>query len=210
LKIAVVGHVISEIGLTRSLAAGQISLEHAGGLVELPVGARMAERLGEWLGDSTPPRPEWNQGARQIARAGAWVGTIISSRDGLCGAPTYRSRHVIAALLRENVRLLAGADAGIGPVRARTGLHCELRTLVAAGLTPYQALITATANPGAFASAHLSSTSTFGTVTVGARADLVLLSKDPRADIRAVEKPVTVIVRGRVGSQVGPTVAHFR
>jgi imidazolonepropionase-like amidohydrolase len=36
----------------------------------------------------------------------------------------------------------------------------------------------------------------FGTVTVGARADLVLLASDPRADIGALVRPVGVVLRG--------------
>jgi imidazolonepropionase-like amidohydrolase len=93
--------------------------------------------------------------------------------------------------------MLAGSDAGIGPVQPGSALHCELQTLVAAGLTPYEALATATINAGAFAKAHLQrARMPFGTVTIGARADLVLLASDPRADIGAVTRPVAIVLRG--------------
>jgi len=36
----------------------------------------------------------------------------------------------------------------------------------------------------------------FGTVTVGSRADLVLLATDPRADIGSRARPVGVVLRG--------------
>jgi imidazolonepropionase-like amidohydrolase len=186
-RIPVVGHVISAAGLERSLAGGQISFEHAYNLHER---SRLASILGE-----DPARED--RDGRAIARAGAWVGTIASSRDGDCAPQPERLRAIIASLRRANVRLLAGTDAGIGPVQAGASLHCELRTLVAAGLTPYEAMTTATVNAGAFARSHLArSQIPFGTVEVGSRADLVLLATDPRADIEALARPVGVVLRG--------------
>lgn len=188
-RIPVVGHVISDVGLERSLAAGQVSFEHAYNLHE-------RSRLADALGNDDRERTE--RDARAVARAGAWVGTIASSRDGECAPIGERQREIIASLRRAGVRMLAGSDAGIGPVRAGPSLHCELATLVAAGLTPYEALLTATANAGAFAKAHLRRSEVpFGTVAVGSRADLVLLAADPRADIAAVTRPVGVVLRGR-------------
>lgn len=177
-RMPVVGHVASEVGSARSLAAGQVSFEHA----EIHMFDGGEARLDE--------------GARAIARARAWVGTIISDRDGRCTPPTPLQRRIIAALRRAGVKLLAGTDASLPPIRPGSGLHCELATLVAAGLTPYEALVTATRNAGEFARMHLKEAVPFGTVTVGARADLVLLSADPRADIGAVARPLGTVLRG--------------
>jgi imidazolonepropionase-like amidohydrolase len=191
-KMPVVGHVLPGIGLDRSLSTGQVSLEHVDGL-------RAQSRIVSLFGDG---QKGFDQDARAIARAGAWVGTIASSRTGSCAPPTEIVRRNIASLRRAKVKMLAGSDAGIGPVRSGSGLHCELATLVAAGLTPYEALATATVNAGAFARAHLKRAQIpFGTVTIGARADLVLLSVDPRADIEAIARPVGVVVRGVVLSR---------
>jgi imidazolonepropionase-like amidohydrolase len=186
-NLPVVGHVVPGIGLSQSLAAGQVSLEHADGLARP---SRFAFLFGE-------DPSGFDEDARAIARAGAWVGTIASSRTGGCEPPTATIRRNIGALRRANVKLLAGSDAGIGPVRAGPSLHCELATLVAAGLTPFEALASATVNAGAFARAHLKRLQVpFGTVTAGARADLVLLSADPRADIGAVARQIGVMLRG--------------
>ncbi len=177
-QIPVVGHVLSKVGLARSLAAGQVSLEHANGLF-----GEDERRLDEH--------------AHVIARSGAWVGTIVSSRTGGCEPPSGKIRRSVASLRRANVKFLAGSDAGIGPVPAGSGLHCELASLVAAGLTPYESLASATANAGAFAREHLTREKIpFGTVTVGARADLLLLRADPRADIGALANSVGVVLRG--------------
>jgi imidazolonepropionase-like amidohydrolase len=186
-RMPVVGHVISAVGLERSLAAGQVSIEHAYNL-------HQRSRLSSLLGDDAA---ETERDARAVARAGAWVGTIVSSRDGDCATPPREQLDIIVSLRRAGVKLLAGTDAGIGPVRAGASLHCELATLVSAGLTPYEALAAATANAGAFARSHLGrATVPFGTVTVGSRADLVLLRTDPRADIGAVARPIGVVLRG--------------
>jgi len=60
-------------------------------------------------------------------------------------------------------------------------------------LTPYQALATATRNVAVF----LGTLDSTGTVTVGKRADLVLLDGNPLADIQAVAAPAGVVIGGR-------------
>jgi imidazolonepropionase-like amidohydrolase len=185
--LPVVGHVVPEVGLERSLAAGQVTFEHAYNL-------RERSRLTNLFGNDSL---NIDADARAVARAGAWVGTIASSRNGDCAPRTPEMQRHIAALRRARVRLLAGSDAGIGPVKAGTGLLCELATLVASGLTPHEALASATVNAGAFAKAHLRRAEVpFGTVTSGARADLVLLRSDPRRDIGALSRPEGVVLRG--------------
>jgi len=185
--LPVVGHVIPGIGLESAVSLGQASVEHVDGL-------RNRSRISSLFGGDTKG---FDEDARVIARSRAWVGTIASSRMGDCAPPTAVVRRSIAALKSAKVELLAGSDAGIGPVQPGSGVHCELQTLVAAGLTPYEALATATVNAGAFAKAHLKRAQVpFGTVTTGARADLVLLGADPRADIRALRRPIGVVLRG--------------
>lgn len=175
-RLPVVGHVIEEVGLSRSLAAGQVTLEHAG--------------LVGWNGDA-------DADARAIAKAGAWVGTIASDRSGQCGPIDQTYRRSLSALKRAGARLLAGSDASLDPLDAGTALTCELKTMVSAGLTPYEALAAATVNASAFVRAQLPTTDwRFGTVTPGARADLVLLSADPRLDLAALDRPVGTVLRG--------------
>src|SRR5262249_694544 len=69
----------------------------------------------------------------------------------------------------------------------------ELRLLVEAGLTPFEALQAATRNPARFWNAQ----SEFGTVAAGARADLILLAANPLEDVANVRKRAGVMVRGR-------------
>jgi imidazolonepropionase-like amidohydrolase len=177
-NVPVVGHVLPEVGIGRTLRAGQASLEHA----DLSLFDGDRNRLDEW--------------AAAIARSGAYVGTISLRGGRRCEPPSDEQRNIIAALRRANVRLLAGTDASLEPVRPGTSLYCELETLVRAGLTPYEALVTATRNASEFARAHLKERVPFGVVAVGARADLVVLAADPRRDIRAVARPIGTVLRG--------------
>jgi imidazolonepropionase-like amidohydrolase len=72
-------------------------------------------------------------------------------------------------------------------------LHDELKLLVAAGLTPYEALRTATANPAEF----IGRSGEFGTVAAGTRADLLLLDANPLSDVANAARRAGVMVRGR-------------
>ena len=90
------------------------------------------------------------------------------------------------------VRLLAGTDTPIPSVVPGFSLHDELRLLVGAGLTPYQALRAATANAGEFLGGD-----TFGLIAVGARADVLLLDANPLDAIANTSRIAGVMARGR-------------
>jgi imidazolonepropionase-like amidohydrolase len=91
------------------------------------------------------------------------------------------------------VRLLAGTDAMNPSVVPGFSLHDELRELVASGLSAYEALRTATANPAEF----LRAGAEFGTIAEGKRADLILLDGNPLSDVNIASRRLGVMVRGR-------------
>jgi imidazolonepropionase-like amidohydrolase len=97
---------------------------------------------------------------------------------------------VIPDLLATGSRFLAGCD-GMVPGFC---LHDELEYFTRAGFTPLQALQTATIHPARF----LGREATQGAIAAGMRADLVLLSANPLADIRNVGRIESVVVRGRL------------
>jgi imidazolonepropionase-like amidohydrolase len=102
-------------------------------------------------------------------------------------------RKLLKALSDAGVPLMAGTDATeVGPT-AGFGLPHELQEFVNDGLTPYQALQTATTNPARY----FRQSPEFGTIEVGKRADLLLLSGNPLLDISNTLKPSGVVVRGR-------------
>ncbi len=89
------------------------------------------------------------------------------------------------------VRLVAGTDAGIFTNIPGSSMTRELELLVEAGLTPYEALETATVNSGAALGFGQT-----GRIAPGYRANLILVSGDPLADVGRVENPDAVILRG--------------
>lgn len=92
------------------------------------------------------------------------------------------------------VRFLAGTDSGGVPyLYYGFSLHDELALLVASGFSPMQALQAATRNPAEFLGLRDA-----GTIQPGKRADLVLLTADPLADIHNTEKIDSVIVAGKL------------
>ncbi len=99
----------------------------------------------------------------------------------------------VGRMSRDGVLLLAGTDLA-GPRIPGFSLHDELAMLVQAGLTPLQALQTATLNPAVV----LHRTNDFGAVEPGKVADLVLLDANPLEDIRNTEDIRAVVLRGRL------------
>ncbi len=107
-------------------------------------------------------------------------------------------RALIVALHDAGAGLLLGSDSPQIFNVPGFSLHRELALLVAAGLTPFEALRTGTVNPAVYFGA----TTTFGTVETGLAADLVLLDDNPLADIANTRRIHGVMRQGRWFSRV--------
>ena len=90
--------------------------------------------------------------------------------------------------------IVAGTDSPIVPYGL--GLHVELESYVHAGLTPFQALQTATVN----AAQALGIGAEVGTIEPGKLADLTFLGGDPLRDIRNTRDVKRVMRGGRLFS----------
>jgi hypothetical protein len=97
---------------------------------------------------------------------------------------------IVGAMNRAGVKLLAGTDNSL----YGSSLHDELAELVKAGLTPMQALQTATRNAAEF----LGTLNSMGTVEKGKLADLVLLDANPLDSIDNTRRISAVVVNGRL------------
>ena len=107
-------------------------------------------------------------------------------------------QRVIPMLARAGVPILAGTDApGTRRVPGQSLVE-ELAALVDAGLTPLEALRSATLNPVRF----LGLADSLGSVAPGKVADLVLLEGNPLADIMALRRVHAVIAGGRYYSHL--------
>jgi imidazolonepropionase-like amidohydrolase len=102
-------------------------------------------------------------------------------------------RRFLKALHGAGVPILLGSDAPQLWNVPGFSAHRELQALVAAGLTPFQALETGTVNVARF----LNEAGRSGVIRVGARADLVLLDANPLHDIANTMRISGVVVNGR-------------
>jgi imidazolonepropionase-like amidohydrolase len=101
---------------------------------------------------------------------------------------------VIGAMHRAGVNILVGTDTPNPYVFPGFSLHDELAMMVRAGLKPIEALQAATRNPARY----LGLLDSTGTIERGKLADLVLLDRDPLADINNTRKIRAVVVGGRL------------
>jgi imidazolonepropionase-like amidohydrolase len=90
-------------------------------------------------------------------------------------------------------KLMTGTDSLFPGLVGGFALHRELRELVEAGLTPFEALQASTTRPFEY----LGEIDKAGTIEVGKYSDLVLVNEDPLKDISGASKVAGVLVRGR-------------
>ncbi len=109
-----------------------------------------------------------------------------------------RLPQLVREMQQAGVGILAGSDAGANEYSVPGfSLHDELAEFVDAGLTPMEALQTATLNPARY----FGMTDAFGTVELGKTADLILLEANPLDNIRNTQKIAGVILNGRLISK---------
>lgn len=221
--LRVAGHEPNTVGLLQSVRMGMGSLEHTpvmtilngtsaeewqeiyAAMVEHDVhltptfvanlGRRLtADQLEESL-QETRKDARWASLPKALKRG--WEESVTerrmenSSLDWVSVLDT--SRRISAEMHAAGVPMLAGTDLGVTRVYPGTALHEELGYLVAfAGLTPLEALQAATQNPARW----LGWERILGSISLGKRADMVLLDADPLLDISHVGRIHTVIARG--------------
>ncbi len=118
-----------------------------------------------------------------------WSGVDVSHYEG----PHATFFLTATGMLHEaGVPLIVGTDAGGFGIIPGASLTRELELLVRAGLSPYEALASATR-----VSAESLGFDRSGVIAVGFRANLVLLDGDPLNDISVAEFPSAVILRGQ-------------
>ena len=125
-----------------------------------------------------------------------WVAAkeaLLAERDfnPQVAALAIELRHrLILELDKEGAGLLLGSDSPQVFSVPGFSLHQELDALVAAGLTPYEALRTGTVAVSEFFDSNA------GTVAVGRDADLVLLNANPLENVRHAHRIHGVMLRG--------------
>ncbi len=100
--------------------------------------------------------------------------------------------HVLRALHENGVGILFGTDAPQVFSVPGFSLHRELERMVNAGMSPFAILDSGTRSVGEY----FANEDQFGTITVGSRADLLLVEEDPLDDIANLRHLSGVMVRG--------------
>lgn len=123
----------------------------------------------------------------------AWVRAPFDAPAQLpAGVASTQTLETVAAYHRAGARILAGTDSPIVPYGI--SLHLELELYVRAGLSPFEALQTATIN----IARALHVERDLGTVEAGKLADLTIVEGNPLDDIRATRHVRMVVVGGVV------------
>ena len=100
---------------------------------------------------------------------------------------------IIKEMHEHGVKLLAGTDVGANPLCwPGIAVHNELKMMVQAGLTPGQALQTATINPAVY----LKMENDLGTIEEGKIANMVIMPNNPLESINALDQISMVINQG--------------
>ena len=104
------------------------------------------------------------------------------------------SMKIVSLFNKYGVKIIAGTDTPIGFLTPGYSLHKELELLVEAGLTPLQALQSATVTPAEFFNLE----SKMGTIEPGKYADLVILNRNPLDSIKNTQNIHMVIAKGEI------------
>jgi len=104
------------------------------------------------------------------------------------------SMKIVGLFNKSGVKIIAGTDTPIGFLTPGYSLHKELELLVEAGLTPLQALRSATITPAEFFNLE----SKMGTIEPGKYADLVILDSNPLDSIKNTQNIHMVIAKGKI------------
>ena len=220
-KIRFGGHVPAEVGLLHAIEMGQETFDHIDGYVEYlegekgPVDAkkladvvRFSRERNVWI---IPTSALWEvllgtidlktlQSYPELkyvpqSTVDTWVKMY---NERLAQTPRDMAKNIVEnrvrilrALNEGGVKILMGTDAPQQFSLPGFSLHRELQRMREAGMTPYQILLSGTKTVGDYFKEH------FGTVTKGARADLILVDANPLADIANVSRISGVMVNGR-------------
>ncbi len=160
----------------------------------VPLGASLTGNpdLKPWLTAGQQKRLREGRRAANMQRGAAFVGAPSVSCEG--------AHRAIPLLLAANVPILVGSDApNLGTAHGVT-MHGELEQLVKDGMTPEQALASATSV--AAVQFHLAGR---GRIVPGMRADLLLVNGDPTHTIQDTRKIAGV---WKAGAELRREVPH--
>jgi imidazolonepropionase-like amidohydrolase len=201
-----VGHIQPGVGILEASDAGQRTIEHLIGL-QTVCAANPADLRRPAPNTPVPTdaiqidQAKCEDAVRNLARNSTYFSPTPLGAPGQ-GPKRMRDFNlkIVSMAFKAGVPLLAGTDWP-GPAYMKDNYSSfdkspqdELAGFVEAGLTPLEALRTATLNPATL----FKKTNELGSIQQGKLADLVVLEGDPLIDINNTKRVDTVIVNGRL------------
>jgi imidazolonepropionase-like amidohydrolase len=175
-------HAHATVGMRLAVDAGADGIEH--GMFWVDDGVRIDPALVD-----------------RIAGSGTWVCPTVGIRPDRLAEhpppPAVAARlalfpTVLAALHASGVRLVAGSDAGIGPVKPHDVLPYSIRTMATGGMGNLAALRSATSQ----AALACGVGDRKGRLAPGMDADMLAVSGDPLADLNTLDQVCAVYRAG--------------
>lgn len=215
LGMSVTGHVPEALNAMQGVEAGMDQINHlfyvtnvmrpaGGGLVD--VNSDQAKKVVAFLKEHhtvVDPTAGWSEMASHAKEA-----DVASFEPGILSAPfvlnaKFRAMNgagradvreqnlaIIGALHRAGIPIVAGSDTGL----VGYGLDREIELYVQAGMTPLEAIQSATIVPARAMKLDADS----GSIEVGKRADLILVDGNPLENISDIRKVSRVVANGRM------------
>ena len=180
----VIAHAVSPISYKVAIEAGVDVLTHIPFAIPLPQPIIDAMAV---------------KGCVSVPTMGMMKGIVESAKKQNPQVPfNYEFvRQSVAAIYKAGINILAGTDSNNDPTAPCAipygfGLQTELTFMVDAGLTPVEALQSATNKP-----ADYFGLKDRGVIAIGRRADLLLVKGDPTLDIQAIKDVKGVWISGK-------------
>ena len=176
-----IAHAHGAEGIKAAIRAGVRTIEHASYLDA--EGIALAKKSGVWL-DMDIYNGDWIE---EVGTKQGWPAEYLRKNR----ETTDIQRQGFAAAVKAGAKLTFGTDAAVYPY----GLGGrQFSYMVRYGMSPLQAIQSATTE----AARALGKEGEVGTLRPGAWGDLIAVSSDPLADIRALEKVGAVIKAGEL------------
>ncbi len=167
------------------------------GTWQCPTLTLLRAQIDDPLPGNDPRLKYLSKDVRARWEAGYYKGVPPAPRQELVNLSQQQfeeAKKLVGLMYRARVPLLAGTDAMNPQCFPGFSIHEELELLVDAGLPPMAALQTATRNAAQF----MGQADRRGTIEPGKIADLLLLDKDPLAEIRNTRAIQAVVLRGKL------------
>jgi imidazolonepropionase-like amidohydrolase len=182
-NVPVMAHAHGAEGADAAVRAGVRSIEHGTYLTDETL--QLMAKQGTYF-DPTADI------VNDLAEAGGDYDDAALKRRGEMMKPILKAAIGKAAKL--GVKIVAGSDTGYGP-NSVARVSREIGELVAAGLTPLQALQAATITSAEM----LRLEKRIGAIEAGLEADVLVVEGNPLENVRTLLDPLLVISNGRVG-----------